>query len=88
MLGLEENSMRRMWVFIKREVRGHCGIFKQGDNMIILSVNLSLWLLFRSGLDVEPGSPRNQGRICCGIPERNGGGFWKEVSMLEKVRSE
>lgn len=89
MLGLEENSLRRMWVVIIRELRRHCGILNRGILWLILTLKLSLWLPFRSGLDMDSGSPRNPGRICCSIPEWNGeGGFWKEARMLEKVRSE
>lgn len=57
--------------------------------MINFDSKTALWLPFRSGLDMDSGSPRNPGRICCSIPEWNGeGGFWKEARMLEKVRSE
>ena len=88
MLGLQETSMWRIWVLVIGEIRSHCGISSRGIIWLILYLNISLWLLLRSGLEIEHWGPRNQPRTCHSGPEGNARAFWIKMIMLEKVRSE
>lgn len=88
MLGLQETSMWRIWVLVMGEIRSHCGISSRGMIGLILSLNISLWLQFWSGLEIEHWGLRNQPRACHSDQERNGRAFWIKMMMLEKVKSE